>query len=227
VHKRNSIINGPLLIGIVLSIAIHGAALYSQGLYTPPRPSMQAGRTVVHLTLVPSRASRAAAAEEQPEPQPPEPVEPLEEAPADIPVDLRVEPAPNPIVPVEPVVEPRPEPDPKTEEQTASADSIEQDASMIEDKGVTAEARTATAITPVYPRISRRRGEEGTVTLTIQVRADGTAGQIRIVESSGHRRLDEAAVKAAEKAVFTPAMQLGRAVDSETELSFTFQLTDD
>ena len=40
-------------------------------------------------------------------------------------------------------------------------------------------------------------------------------------------RLDEAALKAAQNTQFTPAKQLGRNIDSTTELSFTFRLTDD
>ena len=90
-----------------------------------------------------------------------------------------------------------------------------------------AEAQPFKAVKPTYPRISRRRGEEGTVTLFIEVLQTGRAGNISILQSSSHRRLDEAAVKAAQQTTFSPAKQFGRNIDSTTELSFTFTLTDD
>ena len=108
-----------------------------------------------------------------------------------------------------------------------SIDSAEQDASLIEDKGVISEAHASSTIQPAYPRISRLRGEEGVVTLSIEVLASGMAGRVEVIQSSGHRRLDESACKAAGKTSFSPAIQFGRNIDSTTELSFIFRLTDD
>jgi protein TonB len=92
---------------------------------------------------------------------------------------------------------------------------------------VLTEAEASSSIQPVYPRISRRRGEEGIVILSVEVLASGRTGNIGTVRSSGYPRLDKAAVDAARDTSFTPAQQGGRAVDSTTELSFTFRLTDD
>ena len=200
-YPRNSIVNAPLLIGGVLSVALHGAALYSKDIYTPPKPSLEQGRTVVRLTLLPSIASKG-------NPNPGS----LNPKPVPVPQASRL---PDPAPPEPPVSD------------TASVDSQEQDASLIEEKGVTSGAQTFKATSPVYPRISRRRSEEGTVTLSIEVLANGQAGKISITQSSGHHRLDEAALKAARKTTFTPAKQFGREIDSTTELSFTFRLTDD
>lgn len=191
----------PLLAGIVLSIAIHVAALYSKNIYTLPEPRFESGRTVLQLTLLPSIASRAASPESATAP------EPL--------------PIPDP----QPVATPQSEPQPTTEEK--SVDSADQDASLVEDKGVISDAFASSSIQPAYPRISRLRGEEGVVTLSIHVLASGKAERVEVIQSSGHRRLDEAACKAARKASFSPAMQFGRNMDSTTELSFTFRLTDD
>ncbi len=203
-HQRNSIVNVPLLAGIVLSIAIHVAALYGKGIYTPPKPSLEQGRTVVRLTLIPSISSKG-----NPKPVP----------------QASSLPEPTPVPQASSLPEPKPQtPTPNTPTPQNSPD---QDASLIEEKGVTSEAQTFKAASPVYPRISRRRSEEGTVTLSVEVFADGKAGNISVTQSSGHRRLDEAALKAARKTTFTPAKQLGRNVDSTTELSFTFRLTDD
>ncbi|MCK5676184.1 MAG: energy transducer TonB [Verrucomicrobia bacterium] len=222
-HKRNSIVNVPLLIGSVLSVALHVAALYGKGIHTPPKPSMEQGRTVVRLTLLPSVASKASARSESPNPKqtqneaspeiqktpPPEPIA--------VPQAARL---PDPVLPPE-------QPQASSLKPQASTPSPDQDASLIEEKGVTSEARTFKAASPVYPRISRRSGEEGTVTLSIEVLANGQVGNISIVQSSGYRRLDKAALKAAQKTRFTPAKQFGHNVTSTTDLSFTFRLTDD
>jgi len=203
VYPRNSIVSGPLLIGIVVSVALHGAALYSKNIYTPPKPKMEQGRTVVQLTLLPSIASKG-----NPEP----------EIQISKPIQHESVPEPTPL----PKQPPTPNPKPQT-----TTPSPEQDASLIEEKGVTAEAQTFKAVNPVYPRISRRRSEEGTVILSINVLANGTIDGVSMVESSGYHRLDDAALKAAQQTTFTPAKQLGRNIDSTTELSFTFRLTDD
>ena len=61
----------------------------------------------------------------------------------------------------------------------------------------------------------------------VQVLADGSVGQADILQTSGFRRLDEAAVKGALQTAFTPAIRMGRPVASTTRLSYTFRLTDD
>jgi protein TonB len=204
----------PLLGCLALSVAVHAAVLCSRGLYRPPAPQLQTGRTVLQLTLAPSAASRAAA--------------PAELSPAAVPLTGSEHRA-APSIPAE---TPRPSAESETAkpapaEGEALIDAAEQDASLTEDKGVTAEAVAASAIRPVYPRLSRRRGEEGTVTLSVDVTASGRADRVEIIRSSGHPRLDQAACRAVRDASFTPAQHLGRAVDSSVELSFTFTLTDD
>ncbi|MEN8254549.1 MAG: energy transducer TonB [Verrucomicrobiota bacterium] len=220
-HKRNPIVNLPLLIGSVLSIAIHVVALYGKGIHAPPTASLEQGRTVVRLTLMPAVASQAAA----PKPQIEEPVEQLAEEPVPMPVEPLVEQAFQPALPAEPVTESQPDPD--TIAETEAIDSPEQDASLVEEKGVVTEARTSKAVHPAYSRISRRRGEEGTVTLSVGVLANGQPDDISVVQSSGYSRLDKAAIKAVQSTTFTPAKRFGRNIDSTTELSFTFRLTDD
>jgi len=48
---------------------------------------------------------------------------------------------------------------------------------------------------PKYPRSARRRGLEGTVTLRVLVDTRGRVGKCRVHKSSGHRILDERAMK--------------------------------
>ncbi len=216
-HQRNPIINIPLFIAIVLSIALHGAALYSKAIYTPPKPILEQGQTVVHLTLLPSIARPATA----PEPPTEKPIEqPIEEVVAEavpVPIEKQVEHPPAP----------PPEPEPEHIAETPEKASEEQDASLIEEKGVIAEAQAFKAVSPTYPRISRRRGEEGTVSLSIEVLKSGKAGTVSVIQSSGHKRLDESALQAANKTEFVPATQFGKKIDSIMTLSYTFCLSDE
>ena len=50
-----------------------------------------------------------------------------------------------------------------------------------------------------YPRLSRRRREEGRVLLQLLISADGSFAEIRVAQSSGSWRLDDAAVKTIER----------------------------
>ncbi|MDX3774646.1 TonB family protein [Chromatiaceae bacterium AAb-1] len=66
---------------------------------------------------------------------------------------------------------------------------------------------------PVYPTLSRKLREQGTVILHLLVQADGKVGDIRIYESSGYARLDESALQAVKRWRYTPAVQHGQPVD--------------
>jgi protein TonB len=172
VQKRSSIANAPLLAGIALSMAIHLAMLNSKGIHTPATPRLETGRTVVQLTLAPSIASQTAPPE--PTEAPPAPPDSTSETPLPEPVPLP-EPTPNP----EPASAPPPEPQPVVEKKPVH--SQEQIASLAEDKGIQTDAQPIEGITATYPRTSQRRGEEGTVLLSIEVLANGKAGLIEVV----------------------------------------------
>jgi protein TonB len=78
---------------------------------------------------------------------------------------------------------------------------------------------------PVYPAMSRRLGEEGVVILMIYVLPDGRVGDVRVHKSSGHPRLDDAAVDAARnKWRFKPATQGGAGVAAWGSYTVRFQL---
>ena len=57
----------------------------------------------------------------------------------------------------------------------------------------------------VYPALSRRLGETGTVLLHLHVLADGRIGAVNVLRSSGFPRLDRAAADAALRWRLTPA----------------------
>jgi protein TonB len=225
-QSRKTIAHLPLLVGLALSIALHVAVLRGKSFpdSAPAKPIAQQGRTVVQLTLVPSIASKG-------NPEPESRADDINVAPTPAPpVEQAFQPAP----PAKPVVKPpppkkqTPPPKPKAPSpEPFSKPSPEQDASLIQEKGVTTEAHATETASPTYPRLSRKRGEEGTVTLSIEVFANGNAGKIKIIQSSGHRRLDQAALKAAQRTQFAPAQKSGKAISSTTQLSFTFRLTEE
>jgi protein TonB len=77
---------------------------------------------------------------------------------------------------------------------------------------------------PLYPRLSRRLAEQGTVELRLRVLADGTVGEIVVTRSSGFERLDEAAREGVRVWRFRPATSDGVAVDSDFVHRVTFRI---
>ena len=79
-------------------------------------------------------------------------------------------------------------------------------------------------IKPDYPKGARQRGEQGEVILEIRVNAAGIVDRVDIVSSCGFPELDEAAVRAARTARFTPAKSGGSPVASTARLKLDFKL---
>ena len=79
-------------------------------------------------------------------------------------------------------------------------------------------------IRPDYPKGARQRGEQGDVVLEIRVNAAGIVDRVDIVSPSGFPELDEAAVRAARTARFTPAKSGGSPVASTARLTLNFKL---
>lgn len=78
---------------------------------------------------------------------------------------------------------------------------------------------------PPYPRIARRLGAQGVVTLRVFVRKDGSVGQAAVLRSSGFRMLDDSALRTVRSAWrFLPALHDGLAVDSWVEIPIKFVL---
>ena len=79
-------------------------------------------------------------------------------------------------------------------------------------------------IKPDYPKGARQRGEQGDVVLEIRVNAEGTVDGVKVAVSSGFAELDEAAIKAAKAARFSPARSGHDAVASTARLTLSFKL---
>lgn len=58
---------------------------------------------------------------------------------------------------------------------------------------------------PQYPAMARRLHQQGRVVLDVYILADGSVGEVRVKQSSGFARLDEAALKAVRRWRYVPA----------------------
>jgi TonB family protein len=76
---------------------------------------------------------------------------------------------------------------------------------------------------PVYTEEARRLGLQGEVLVQVLFAANGQAQVLRVVQGLGHG-LDEAAVNAAGKIRFKPALQNGRPIDSTAVVHVVFEL---
>ena len=79
-------------------------------------------------------------------------------------------------------------------------------------------------IKPDYPKGARQRGEQGDVVLEIRVNAEGLVDAVKVAASSGFAELDEAAVKAAKAAKFSPARSGHAPIASTARLKLSFKL---
>ena len=75
-----------------------------------------------------------------------------------------------------------------------------------------------------YPQKSQDEGEEGTVKLSIIVEANGSVSEVKVTQSTGHQRLDAAAVRTARSAGYRPKSVNGTPVRSRFNTSYTFSL---
>lgn len=77
---------------------------------------------------------------------------------------------------------------------------------------------------PSYPYLSRKTREEGVVMLKVRVGSNGRAQSVQVHNSSGHDRLDKAAVDTVRKWRFVPARQAGEPVEAWVLVPVTFKL---
>lgn len=210
-----------LTLAVLLAHGLLGLGLIL-GLDAPEAPPL---RPVVEAVLlapptVPAAAARALPEPPRPaprpvtrpQPQPPAPLATPEPAPlaeqehvAPPPLPQAVA-EPAPAAPARPVAaaETRPGPVPAdTSPRPAPPPAPAQEATPLPPGAL----RYRQAPAPSYPLLSRRQQEAGTVMLRILVDALGRPREWRIETSSGHPRLDAAALAAAAQTLFEPPPQ--------------------
>lgn len=77
---------------------------------------------------------------------------------------------------------------------------------------------------PKYPYLSRKAREEGVVMLRVLVNTAGRAAQLQVNQTSGHDRLDQAALDTVRKWRFAPAKRAGTPVEAWVLVPVTFAL---
>ncbi|AZR26337.1 energy transducer TonB [Xanthomonas vasicola pv. arecae] len=76
---------------------------------------------------------------------------------------------------------------------------------------------------PRYPSAALRRGDAGDVVVRVDVDAAGNPGGVTLVQRSGSRDLDRAAMEAVRHWRFHPAQRNGQPVAGSTDIPFEFK----
>lgn len=78
---------------------------------------------------------------------------------------------------------------------------------------------------PVYPRIAKKSGWEGTVLIRVTVEANGRTSKVVVARSSGHKVLDDAALRAIRRWAFRPARDGNIPIRSVAVIPLKFSLS--
>lgn len=76
---------------------------------------------------------------------------------------------------------------------------------------------------PEYPAAALRRGESGSVVVRVDVDATGYPNNVTVIQRSGSRDLDRAAMDAVRRWRFSPAVSNGQPVPGSIEVPFDFK----
>ena len=209
---------------IIASIAAHGLVAVGIVAYMKYAPGPTAVATLdlssVDLSFAEEEDETAAVSPTMPAMPEVEPPKPREEKPPE------AERAEDPLPP-DPAAPKLAEPEPERERmETPEIPPPSPPAPAVAPKQAKIDAppKPHKAIKPDYPKGARQRGEQGDVVLEIRVNAAGIVDRVDVVSPSGFSELDEAAVRAARAARFTPAKSGGSAVASTARLTLTFKL---
>jgi protein TonB len=232
------------MVCILTSIALHGGLIRWGGQMIPDKPAQlqtQQGLVAVELNLMPAISSRPEPEAIKPKSEPisPPPSSATPPPPTEKPT-LSEPTQPDP--PPETTPEARVFPTPTTPRETEKFEQLEPETmkpsppahanapdlnAAEEPIGIQQLAKPRSAVRPVYPRLSRRRGEEGLVTITCTITENGEPKNIAIKQSSGFPLLDKAALQAIQRSRFTPAQRQGVPIRSTIEQVIEFKLEEE
>lgn len=196
--------------GILIVLALHAAALY--GLWRHQLiPSPQEAVTLFVNFIAPPATPKA----EEPK-RPPPKLRPVEKPPT------RQLAARAPVIaPKEYVAPPQPtQPAPEPVIQAPTMPMPATPVTLSSELSVTCPERPA----PNYPAQSRRLGETGIVVLSVELSETGHVTVAHVNKSSGHPRLDEAALTVVRTWHCNPATRNGRPVRAFALQPFNFVL---
>ena len=79
--------------------------------------------------------------------------------------------------------------------------------------------------TPRFPKSNQMKGREGWVQLGFMVDAQGQTYEIDVIESTGDRDFEQAAIRALKRSEFIPAQLDGQTLDAGSVFKYTFALS--
>lgn len=199
---------------VLLSHLLGLGVMFSQAQTTPPKPEA----ALLLAALLPPTPKAEPVAQQQPKPLPRQNMATVKKPP---PANTIAKPAIT-APPSERAIA-APEAEPAVNATTEPSNISTKPAAQTIAPPV-ADASAAQNRAPVYPLLSRKKKEQGTVLLKLLVKADGTVGSISVQHSSGYPRLDQAALNAVKSWRFVPATQQGQALDYWYEMPMTFAL---
>ncbi|WP_257255544.1 energy transducer TonB [Endozoicomonas sp. SESOKO3] len=235
-----------LLLTLIISISVHIAAAIYHGQQEVQQTKVAQGSIKAPVSITFSSVQQAALepepVRETPEPveKKPEPIKKPKPKPKKNVVKI-AEPEPQPEKPEvkkepepEEVVEKKTEPPKKEvepqEEPLAETQVVKTTTEKTEVEGLSNEpvfvSRPAIrkSAPPRYPRIAQRRNQQGVVMLEVVVDIEGHAMNIKVLESSGFKLLDQSAIAAVEDWEFEPQKRNNRLVASRVHIPVAFQL---
>lgn len=122
---------------------------------------------------------------------------------------------------------PRPAPAPKAptpSETTSPTDAANTNHGANTTNSATTAATPISQPPPTYPRNAMQMSREGRVRVKVEIGADGVPTDSSLVESSGDRDLDRAALQGVRRWRFKPAMAHGTPVASDVTVPIEFKL---
>jgi periplasmic protein TonB len=207
------------LAGFFVVLAAHGVLLYSLWHYKILPPPSPAKTVFVSLLRDPPKPEPLKPEPPKLEHQPMKPEKPIPPPPQDLvmpaPVVLPTEPPPTPPV-AQPVIEAPVDLAPPAPPPAKPVGPV----ALSGELAIVCPQRTP----PPYPAISRRLGEEGKVFLRVELDETGKVDRVAIQTSSGHARLDDAALSAVRHWRCNPARRDGVAVRGVAIQPFNFVL---
>ncbi|PIV76073.1 MAG: energy transducer TonB [Rhodocyclales bacterium CG17_big_fil_post_rev_8_21_14_2_50_68_7] len=211
------------LAGLAVVLAMHAAVLW--GLWQHRLiPDPQEAMTLFVNFIAPPVPEKAPRAVREKVPPPPRP-KPMEKTPRQLVVET---PVVAPADSVAPSLPPRPEPAPEIEAPASPPAPTEPAPAPAPGRPIALGGELAAACpersAPRYPAISRRRGEEGTVVLRVELDETGAVVAGEVATGSGFARLDEAALEAVRTWRCTPARRGAQPVRAVALQPFKFVL---
>ena len=212
------------LVGLMLVVAIHVALLYVAMSYKLIPPPQEALTLMVNLIKPPPK-------EEPPPPEPPKPSPPKvvklikKQKPIELPKPAPVLVAEAPVVaPTEPVAPPSP---PEPIQETPPPEPVVEapppkPAAPVQITGDMLQCSQKSE--PNYPPASRRMGEQGSVKLRLELDETGHITSAKVIESSGHTRLDNAGLATVKNWRCQAATRDGQPVRAVALQTFDFIL---